>query len=173
MLNHCACAIPAPLEVRKCRKSSKNFSCNLKTHASKHGKNNKFSKRKDLKGKKAKKALEKSANVAKIFLFLRYLLARVFTLHEKFLLLLRYLRTTRGPSLPYKLQVFSFAKFVILAIFAKRVFSRCMKNYCYFSRAFFAFLPFKSFLLLNLLFLLFLRYLLVNCCQNFLSIIFC
>ena len=51
-------------------------------------------------------------------LFLRYLLACVFTLHEKFLLLWRFLRTSRGPSLPYKLQVFSFAKFVILVILA-------------------------------------------------------
>ena len=82
-------------------------------------------------------------------LFLRYLLARVFTLHEKFLLrlrFLRFLRTSRGPSLPYNLQVFAFA-FAIFATFAD------------FSRAFFAFLPFKSFLLLNLLLLLFLRYL--------------
>ena len=58
----------------------------------------------------------------KFLLFLPYLLVCVFTLHEKFLLLLRYFRTSRGPSLPYKLQVFSFAKFVILgaliAIFA-------------------------------------------------------
>ena len=53
-----------------------------------------------------------------LLLNLRYLLACVFTLHEKFLLFLRYLRTSRGPSLPYKLQVFSFGKFVNLAIFA-------------------------------------------------------
>ena len=55
-------------------------------------------------------------------LFLRYMLVCVFTLHEKFLLH-TYLRTSRGPSLPYKLQVFSFAKFVILvnlAIFASQ-----------------------------------------------------
>ena len=55
-------------------------------------------------------------------LFLRYLLAYVFTWQEKFLLFLRHLRTSRGPSLPYKLQVFSFAKFVILAIFASMCF---------------------------------------------------
>ena len=51
-------------------------------------------------------------------LFQRYLLAYVFTLNEKFLLVLRYLRTSRGPSLSYKLKVFSFAKSVILVIFA-------------------------------------------------------
>ena len=42
-----------------------------------------------------------------------------------------------------------------------------------FSRVFFAFLRFKSFLSLNSLFLLFLRYLLVSCCQNFLLTTFC
>ena len=102
-------------------------------------------------------------------LFLRYLLACVFRLHQKFLLLLRHLRTSRGPSLPYKLQVFAFAKFVILAIlaiFASVCFHVARKIlatfaiFADFSRAFFAFLPFKSFLLLNLLFLLFQRYLL-------------
>ena len=60
-------------------------------------------------------------NLLFLQLFLRYLLACVFTLQEKVLLLLRFsrhLRTSRGPSLPYKLQVFSCVKFIILAILA-------------------------------------------------------
>ena len=38
-----------------------------------------------------------------LLLFLRYLLACVLTLQEKFLLLLRFLRTSHGPSLPFYL----------------------------------------------------------------------
>ena len=65
-------------------------------------------------------------------LFLQYLLACVFMLHETFWLLLRFLRTSRGPSLPYKLPVFSFAKLVILvipAIFASQLLPNFLVNH--------------------------------------------
>ena len=75
--------------------------------------------------------------------------------------------TFEGRLCLFSFQVFSFPKFVILTIFASVCFHVARKILVIFatltcsadfSRAFFAFLPFKSFLLLNLLFLLFLRY---------------
>ena len=109
-------------------------------------------------------------------LFLLFLLACVFTLQVKFLLLLRstfadisrYFFALQTPSL------FLFVILAILAIFARVCFTLRIKilvTFADFSRAFFAFLPFKSFRLLNLLFLRYLLACVSRCKRN--SYYFC